>query len=78
MARLDKVKQEIKRQYEDGAVCGIFFTRNWVGDPMTTVYEEDGVTIDNCYHYSYLEVFGLNDDEQREVEDYYNSLRKAF
>jgi len=51
------------RQYVPG--CGIFDCRNIVGDPMTTIYDEpaDGVVVDACYEYGYIEIFGLTDDE---------------
>jgi hypothetical protein len=39
-----------------------------------TVYEDDGLSINVCYYYSYLEVFGLSDTEFKELKKYYNSL----
>jgi stage III sporulation protein AG len=43
---------------------------------MTTVYEDEGLTIDVCYGWAYFEVFGLSDAEFLELEEYYESLRK--
>jgi len=40
-----------------------FDTRNVVGDEMETIYEEDGVTIDYCRHWDYIEIFGLTKGE---------------
>ena len=74
---LDKVKEFIKDNIED-ADCGIFFTRNILGDSMTTVYNEDGVTIDICYGNRYFEIFGLSEDDEREIEDYYDNLCKEL
>lgn len=71
MNNLEKAKEVIKEHIED-ATCGIFDCRNLVGDPMTTIYSENGLTIDICYHYSYYEVFGLTDDEFAELEEYYD------
>lgn len=44
-----------------------FDTRNVVGDPMETIYEADGITIDYCEGYDYLEIFGLSDEEYRSL-----------
>ena len=45
--------------------CGIFNCRNTMGDSMHTIYDElaDGVVVDICYDYDYIEIFGLTDDE---------------
>lgn len=64
----------IIEQYYSQADCGIFFCRNLVGDPMTTIYEDDDLTIDICYGYMYFEVFGLTEAEEIELEEYYDSL----
>lgn len=73
MSRLDKVKEIIKENYVD---CGLFFTRNFLGDPMNTIYDEDGIIVDICYKYEYFEVFGLNEKEQEELINYYNNLEE--
>ena len=64
----------IIEQYYEQADCGIFFSRNLVGDSMDTIYEDDDLTIDICYCYAYFEVFGLTEDEEIELEEYYDSL----
>lgn len=46
-----------------------FDCRSAVDDPMATVYEEDGITVDECYYYGYLEIFGLTDEEYRGLSD---------
>ena len=73
ISRIDKVKNVIKNRYPE-ADCGLFFTRNWIGDPMSTIWEEDGVTIDICYSYQYFEVFGLTEEEEKELLAFYDSL----
>ena len=73
VSRMDKVKDVIRNNYDD-AMHGLFFTRNWIGDPMSTIWEEDGVTIDICYNYGYFEVFGLTEEEENELLAFYNSL----
>lgn len=40
-----------------------FNSRNICGDPMGTLYSEDGVVLDYCASYGYFEVFGLTDEE---------------
>jgi hypothetical protein len=43
---------------------------------MTTIYEDENLTIDICYNWAYFEVFGLNNTEFKELEKYYDSLSK--
>ena len=73
MSNLEKAKEIVKTYYRV-ADCGIFNSRNIIGDVMETIYECEGLTIDICYYYSYLEVFGLSDAEFKELERYYDSL----
>lgn len=73
ISRIDKVKNIIRNRCND-AMHGLFFNRNWIGDPMTTLWKEDGVTIDICYNYQYFEVFGLTEEEENELLAFYNSL----
>lgn len=70
---LEQAKSIIKEHYSQ-AECGIFFCRNFVGDPMVTIYEDKDITIDICYCWSYFEVFGLTEEEEIELEEYYESL----
>lgn len=72
---LETAKRIVKENYSV-ANCGIFDSRNLIGDTMTTIYEGDGLTIDICYNYAYFEVFGLSNVEFKELETYYNSLGK--
>ena len=76
MTGTDKLGQAklIIEEYYSEADCGIFFCRNMAGDPMDTIYEDDDLTIDICYEYSYFEVFGLTVDEEIELEEFYDSL----
>lgn len=75
ISRIDKVKNVIRNRCTD-AMCGLFFTRNLVGDPMSTIWEEDGVTIDICYEYEYFEVFGLTEEEENELLAFYTVLTR--
>ena len=73
MNKLEIAKRIIKENIED-ARCGIFDTRNIVGDTMETLYASDDLTIDICYFWMYFEVFGLTKEEFMILEGYYNSL----
>ena len=77
MTKLEKAKEIIKEHLED-ATCGIFDSRNLVGDWMTNIYNNNGLAIDICYNYSYFEVFGLSKDDFIKLERYYKSLVEEF
>lgn len=70
---LDTAKRIIKEHYKEYD-CGIFDCRNFVGDPMSTIYKDDSIEILGCYYYSYFEVFGLSDEDFERLEEYYDSL----
>lgn len=57
--------------------CGIYNTRNIVGDNMTNIYSDfkNGVVVDVCYPYGYFEIFGLDKEEWSEIKRYYDSKR---
>lgn len=74
MTKLDIAKEIIKEHYEE-ADCGLYDTRNIVGDWMTTIYEDNGLTIDICYNYSYFEVFGLSNKDFEELLTFYANLK---
>lgn len=74
MSKLEKAKEIIKENFSL-CNCGLFNTRNLVGDPMSTIYDEDGLTIDCCYNYYYFEVFGLTDEEFEELKKFYVYLQ---
>lgn len=71
--KVKKVKDVIKKHISD-ARCGIYDCRNIVGDHMTNIYDDGDVQIDICYGWYYFEVFGLTDEEFKEVEKYYEKL----
>ena len=73
-----KVVKDIIDRYYDSASCGIFRNKNQFGDPMETVYEENGVKIDVCFYYSYMEVFGLSDEEYKVIDKYYKNKAKEY
>ena len=71
----EKVKQIIKEKYED-ADCGIFFSRNWVGDPMENIFTGKIFSVDICYSWKYFEVFGCSEEEEEELIEFYNNLEE--
>lgn len=73
MTKLDIAKRIITDNIKK-AECGIFDTRNNIGDPMSTLYNENGLQVDICYRYEYFEVFGLTDKEFNKLEKYYDRM----
>ena len=64
--RLNKLKKFLKEKFKKRIQA--FDTRNTEGDSMETIYTEDGITVDYCYYYGYIEIFGLTDEEYKELE----------
>ena len=67
MERIEKVIDFINKEF--GENIQIFYTRNIVGDPMETVYHKDGIIVDSCYQYGYLEVFGMTPEEKKKMHE---------
>jgi len=69
----------LDKEFPEG--IDMYNTRNIEGDIMATIYDKDGIQIDHCDEYRYIEIFGLTIPEFREVkremmkhyftEDYY-------
>lgn len=70
----EKVKEVIKENF-CFADCGIYNTRNVMGDYMTNIFNGEYFTIDLCFGYSYFEVFGTNADEFKKLLNFYEDLR---
>lgn len=64
MNKIDKLKKFLNEEFKEKIQA--FNTRNIIGDPMCTIYDEDGITVDMCYEWSYIEIFGLT---QQQFED---------
>jgi len=58
--RFEDLKKFLKEKYQG---MQAFNSRNLVGDDMTTVYEKDGITVDECHFWGYIEILGISDDE---------------
>jgi hypothetical protein len=80
MAELTKldIAKIIVSERISSANCGIYNSRNIFGDPMTTVYRGNHLTIDICYPYAYFEVFGLSEKEFEELADFYEIKRNEY
>ena len=64
--RLIKLKKFLKKAFEN--IIQAFTTKNIVGDYMYTIYDEDGIQVDYAPGYEYIEIFGLTDEEYKELE----------
>jgi hypothetical protein len=73
MSKIDKLKRFLQKNYPNEQA---FNTRNIIGDIMETVYDEDGIIVDYCYGYEYIEIFGLTDVEFEDLIDDYGMLKK--
>lgn len=58
------------------ADCGIFDSRNIVGDPMKNVFDGEHFQLDICVHYSYFEVFGMKPKEFEKLKTFYKKLKE--
>lgn len=74
--RIERAKSVIGIFYKM-AECGLFFSRNIVGDRMDNIYDDGEIRIDICLNYEYFEVFGLTIDEQEELTEYYKALLES-
>lgn len=72
MNKIDKLKIFLQENYPNEQA---FNTRNTVGDSMAIVYNEDGIIVDYCYEYEYIEIFGLTDVEFENLIDDYGMLK---
>ena len=71
---LEEVQALIMERIGD-ARCGIFFSRNTVGDDMENIYDGSCLSLDICEEWGYFELFGLDDDEARYMKGFYDGVR---
>ena len=71
----EKVVNTIKENKEEYC-CGIFFSRNLVGDFMTNIFKGEHYSIDVCDNWAYFEVFGCTEEEEEELTDIYEGKLK--
>ena len=61
MTRIEAVIDFLKNRFPYG--IQIFTTRNILGDSIYPTYEEDGISIEYCPNWYYVEIFGLTSNE---------------
>ena len=64
--RLIKLKKFLKKVFKKRIQT--FTTKNIVGDYMETIYNKDEIQVDYAPEYGYIEIFGLTDEEYKELE----------
>lgn len=66
-----KKKIEKLRKFLEEEFKGVqaFNTRNTVGDRMVTVYDDDGIIVDYCPGWLYIEIFGITEEEYQSLSD---------
>lgn len=68
---MEKLIEFLKNEFPKG--IQMFNTRNWVGDIMHNIYSYNGIVIDMCYDYNYIEIFGLTKEQFVQV---YNEINR--
>ena len=74
---MSKHIEPIKRIIDDyivDASLGIYDCEGWAPDNKMEVYNEDGVKVNICLYYMYIEVIGLAPEEFQEIENYYHRV----
>ena len=66
MNKIDKLKKFLQENYPN---IQAFNTKNIVGDYMVEVYNEDGITVDYCEYWEYIEIFGLTEKQFESLLD---------
>lgn len=66
MNKLSKLKIFLQNNFPN---IQAFNTRNLLDDPVVTVYDEDGITVDYCQKYDYIEIFGLTQSQFESLLD---------
>ncbi len=77
MSNYEMAKQIINENLKDGD-CGLFNTRNLVGDPMDKIYDNGTLQIEICHAWSYFEVFGLSGDDFEKLHDWYDDAISKY
>ena len=73
-AEFKKVKDLIRNKAKFYNL-GLYFTRNTVGDSMTTIFRGDFFAVEVCENYSYFEVFGTTKEESKELLEIYKESK---
>ena len=73
---MDKIEKLIVFLREKYPNTQSFDCRNTAGDSLRTVYSEDGVMVDYCDYWDYIEIFGLTEEEYENVVKAFNQSQK--
>ena len=57
----------IQKFYEMHTPIQAFTTKNTTNDRTIRIFNKNGITIEYCYTYDYLEIFGITDEEYDEL-----------
>ena len=55
---MEKLIEFLKKEFTEG--IQMFNTKSLAEDPMYTIYKKDGLIVEYCPIYEYIEVFGLS------------------
>ena len=69
---MEAVMKFLKERFPNG--IQMFHTKGWMGDILGTIYNENGITIDYCGEWNYIEIFGLTEDEFKTVNNEVNNV----
>lgn len=72
---LEKIKSIIKENYSCGKL-GLYFCSGSPYDSKSILYNNNGVVVKICYYYEYFEVFGLTNNQAKELLEFYNNLEE--
>lgn len=64
---MDKIEKLVAFLIENYPYSRLYDCRNLVGDSLETVYSEDGIVVNNCSNWDYIEIFGLTKEEYKDV-----------
>lgn len=69
--------KDVEKALKENNLWGkqVFFSRNIAGDQMDLVYNQDGIVIEYCPSWDYIEVFGLTGKDQTILEGAYINMR---
>ena len=69
------LKNIIKLFYNPDFKGGLYNTRNVTNDHMVNIYTSNDIQLDICTDYDYFEVFGLTENEFKDLQNFYDNLK---
>lgn len=71
MNKIQDLKNFLQKNYPN---IQAFNTKNIAGDSMECVYNKNGIVVDYCYYWNYIEIFGLTEKQFENLLDENSSL----